>query len=104
MSKMREYLLGQARAVADQLSGTDEYTDALEWLDDQLEVTHLVTSAGEWRGAEVLVTVGGPHVEVRFGRGVPVITVTAAGEDPVTMSAEDALNVGIILESLWECR
>lgn len=104
MSKMREYLLGQARAVADQLSGTDEYTDALEWLGDQLEITHRVSSSGEWRGAEVLVTVGGPHVEVRFGRGAPVITASTAGEDPVTMSAEDALGVEDIIESLWECR
>lgn len=104
MSKMREYLLGQARAVADQLSGADEYADALEWLDDQLEVTHLVTSAGEWRGAEVLVTVGGPHVEVSFGEGATVITAMTAGEDPVTLAVEDAMGVEDILESLWECQ
>lgn len=104
MSKMREYLLGQARAVADQLSGTDEYTDAMEWLGDQMDVTHHVSSAGEWRGADVLVTTGGPHVEVYFGRGATVITAMTAGESPVTLAAEDALSVGDTLESLWECR
>lgn len=104
MSKMREYLLGQARAVADQLSGTDEYTDAMEWLGDQMDVTHHVSSAGEWRGADVLVTVGGPHVEVYFGGGATVITAMTAGESPVTLAVEDVMGVGDILGSLWECR
>lgn len=104
MSKMREYLLGQARAVAAELSGSGEYADALDWLYDQLEITHRVSSTGEWRGADVLVTVGGPHVEVRFGRGAPVITASTAGEPPVTLGVEDALSVGVTLEGLWECR
>lgn len=104
MSEMREYLLGQARAAASELSGIGEYTDALEWLGDQLEITHRVSSSGEWRGADVLVTVGGPHVEVRFGGANPIITASAAGESPVTLPAEDVMGVEGTLESLWECR
>lgn len=101
MSDMRKYLLGQARAVAAELSGSEEYADALDWLDDQLEVTHHVSSAGEWRGADVLVTVGGPHVEVHFGGADPIITASAAGEPPVTLPVEDALGVEDALSEMW---
>lgn len=101
MSEMREYLMGQAQAVASELSGTKEYTDAMEWLGDQLEVTHHVSPTGEWRGAEVLVTVGGPHVVVHFGGADPVITASAAGESPVTLPAEDVMGVEDVLRELW---
>lgn len=41
----------------------DVYT-AYDFMDDALDVTYTMSARGEYLGATVIVTVGGPHVEV----------------------------------------
>lgn len=80
-----------------------EALDAFDYLETVLEVSYIVNSEGEYRGAEVLVTVGGPNawIDTR-SKTLEVSWGTDRASESLPESFCDAL--GAALEDVWGAR
>lgn len=79
----------------------DEHASAMAWLDDALDITYMVSSDGEYRGAEVLVTFGGPNIYVNT---LDYKVRGYWGGDYAEANFRDDLDLDATLEELWACR
>lgn len=95
MTDTKSELIQLVNLTVAELEGK-EYSDAIDWLNDQLHIEeYRYTARGEFKGAIVLCCTGGPHVEVDTARDL----VTGYwGGDVITRSYEDALDVHGTLE------
>lgn len=57
--------------------------DAIDWIDEQLDISYLVDSNGNYRSARILVTFGGPNAIVDTDAGALIVTW---GSDTATRS------------------
>ena len=72
---------------------SEEYDGLLEWLNNQLDIEYTVNGRGEYVGAKVYITLGGPtaYYETRNGK-VTVNWGTESGEAWVCEAAESELD------------
>ena len=89
----RDYALRVATRISEEYE-TDEF-DVMEFLSDALDVNYIFTRQGHYRGAEIVITVGGPHAEIDTRRGVLSVSWNCA---PVDYSLP-----GGLLEELDDC-
>ena len=80
---------------------SEEYDDLREWIDDQLDGEYIVNWRGEYDGAKVYITLGGPtcYYDTRNGK-VSVNWGTESGEAWVCEAAKFELND--LLADDWE--
>jgi len=109
MSDTRQQLLDNVLAVVAELEGdlSEVYAEdgeeptVLDWLQDQLSIESYTTSSrGEYLGAEVLVTCGGPDIRVHTRRSV---VVGYWGSDRIERGYTDEIGLNEMLADHWEC-
>ena len=74
---------------------------AFDYLQDALDIEYIVSSAGEFKGARILVAFGGPNIWVNTRTG------TVEGHwwgDSAFASFTDNLGLDDALQELWNCR
>jgi hypothetical protein len=85
----------------DELNYDDEPMGAYDYLQDALDIQYIVTGAGEYIGARVLVAFGGPNIWVNTQ------TQTVEGYwwgDKAYASFNDEIGLDDALSELWACR
>ena len=76
-------------------------TSAFDWLEGALDIEYVVNGAGEYLGARVLVTFGGPNIWVNTR------TNQVEGhwwQDSARCGFDDSIGLDDCLSELWECR
>ena len=103
-------LKANVQSIADKLTNgfSDEDTNydgepmsAFDYLQDALDIEYIVNRGGEYLGARVLVTLGGPNIWINTR------TKTVEGywwSDRAESSFEDNLGLDDALGELWNCR
>ncbi len=74
---------------------------ASDYLADALDIEYIVGGDGEYRGARVLITFGGPNIWINTR------TKTVEGywwSDNAFASFDDTLGLDDFLSEMWECR
>lgn len=111
-TKTAQSLRSHVEQIADTLTNPDKYREdyseteagepnAMDWLEDALDIRYVVNGEGEFISAQVLVTFGGPNIWVNFD------TKQVNGywwNETATASFTDNLGVEDILGELWASR
>lgn len=84
---------------------TGEHKDLWEWVDDLLDIEYTISSHGDYLGAEVAVTLGGPNIYINTREGV---IKGRWGSDKVDICLDSAIckEIDFALEDLYQntCR
>ena len=103
MTDIRQHLLDSVLSVVERLEGeTPEDVDE-DWsiFDDVLDITVCASWHGDFQGAEVTFTIGGPAVWAETARRVVVGTW---GSERIERSYIDNVGLEDTLEDLWSAR
>lgn len=92
-----------------ELDCDDERTEELDqltlydWMDDVLDIYVTCSLDGQLRSCEIVVTTGGPHIEVDTGsKAVKLYWGSTRTEWPISYGAADELDD--IVSEMWSCR
>ena len=92
--------------VRDPCSDCEHYhgltMDAVHYLSDALDIQYIVTGAGEYLAARILVAFGGPNIWINTQ------TKTVEGywwcDSAFASYYDDAMDIDAACRELWECR
>ena len=113
MSELKKHVLGIVRDIENGYKVDDpDYYDqdyqegdilsGYDYLADVLDIEYIVTSKGEYLGARILVTFGGPNIWINTR------TETVEGywwSDTFRASFySDSMGIDEVCRELWECR
>lgn len=73
-----------------------------DWLADRLDVEFIVSCAGEYLGARIAYTLGGPNVWIDTRRRA--VTGAWGGDTATAFYSADPMDIDGAAASLWDCR
>ena len=105
LKKHVEYIVAQIHGDENEWKAEcdePEYASAFDYLNDALDIEYIVTSKGEYIGARILVTFGGPNIWIDTRRK----SVDGAwwSESHSAHYFDDEIGIDDACRELWECR
>lgn len=80
----------------------DVIFDGYEWLNQRLDVEFIVKRDGEYLGARIAYTLGGPNVWIDTRRRA--VTGAWGGDTATAFYSADPMDLDGAAASLWDCR